>query len=40
MWTQTLHCDYEQLCGLDALGLADSAEGDQNVVYQQFVDTH
>lgn len=36
MLTQTLHCDYEQLCRLDVLGLADSAEGDQNVVYQEF----
>ena len=36
MLTQTLHCDYDQLCRLDGLGLADSAEGDQNVVYQEF----
>ena len=36
MLTQTNHCDYEQLCRLDVPGLADSAEGDQNVVYQEF----
>ena len=36
MLTQTLHCDYDQLCRLDVLGLADSAEGDRNVIYQEF----
>ena len=34
--TQTLHCANEQLRRLDVLGLADSTEGDQNVVYQEF----
>ena len=28
--------DYEKLCALDVLGLADSATGDQNAVYDEF----
>ena len=36
MLNQTTHCDCEKQCRHDVLGLADSAEGDQNVVYQKF----
>ena len=30
------NADYEKLCTLDVLGLADSATGDQNAVYDEF----
>jgi hypothetical protein len=31
--TKTANTDYEQLCALDVLGLADSNENDQQTVY-------
>lgn len=34
--TQTSSVDYEELCKLDVLGLADSPSGDQGVVYDEF----
>ena len=34
--TQTSHADYEQLCRLDVLGLADKAKEDQSEVYSEF----
>ena len=34
--TQTSRVDYEDLCKLDVLGLADSPSGDQGVVYDEF----
>ena len=34
--TQTSRLDYEELCKLDVLGLADSTTGDQGVVYEEF----
>ena len=34
--TQTTQSDYENLCRLDVLGLADTMENDQNVVYDDF----
>ena len=34
--TQTSQSDYEDLCRLDVLGLADSMENDQSMVYQDF----
>ncbi|KAL9957559.1 hypothetical protein ACROYT_G039201, partial [Oculina patagonica] len=34
--TQTSKVDYEELCKLDVLGLADSPSGDQGVVYDEF----
>ena len=34
--TQTAHSDFESLCRLDVLGLADTTENDQNVVYEDF----
>ena len=34
--TQTSRLDYEELCKLDVLGLADSPTGDQGVVYEEF----
>ena len=36
MLTQTLQVDFDQLCRLDVLGLADSAENDQISVYTEF----
>ena len=33
---QSTSTDYEQLCALDVLGLADAPENDQETVYQQF----
>ena len=30
------NADYEKLCALDILGLADSATGDQSAVYDEF----
>lgn len=36
MLTQTTHTDYQQLCRLDILGLEDSAENYQQVVYDDF----
>ena len=35
-FTQTSSVDYERLCRLDVLGLADSSVGDQNKVYAEF----
>ncbi|XP_028408717.1 uncharacterized protein LOC114531281 [Dendronephthya gigantea] len=34
--TQTAHSDFERLCRLDVLGLADTTENDQSVVYEDF----
>ena len=34
--TQTSRVDFEELCKLDVLGLADSPSGDQGVVYDEF----
>ena len=34
--TQTSHCDFEDLCRLDVLGLVDTAEHDQNTVHTEF----
>ena len=34
--TQTSIVDYEKLCKLDVLGLADTPTGDQSVVYEEF----
>ena len=34
--TQTSTADYDNLCRLDVLGLADCATGDQDVVYSEF----
>ena len=34
--TQTSRVDYEELCKLDVLGLADTPSGDQGVVYDEF----
>ena len=34
--TQTSQTDYEELCRLDILGLADSSEHDQQTVYSEF----
>jgi hypothetical protein len=34
--TQTSHVDYEELCSLDVLGLEDSTEHDQDIVYAEF----
>ena len=36
MMTQTSQSDYENLCRLDVLGIADSGENDQEMVYQDF----
>ena len=36
MLTQTSQTDYEELCRLDVLGLADSSEHDQQAVYSEF----
>ena len=34
--TKSANTDYEQLCALDGLGLADSNENDRQTVYQEF----
>ncbi len=34
--TQTSQSDYENLCRLDVLGIADSGESDHKMVYQDF----
>ena len=34
--TQTSQTDYEELCRLDIIGLADSCEHDQMTVYDEF----
>ena len=34
--TQTSQADFETLCRLDVLGLADTLENDQDTVYQDF----
>ena len=34
--TQTSQADFENLCRLDVLGLADSSENDQDAVYDDF----
>ena len=36
--TQTSQSDFEHLCRLDVLGLADSVENDQNLVYDDFLE--
>lgn len=36
MPTQTSQVDFDQLCRLDVLGLADSSENDQSSVYTEF----
>ena len=36
MLTQTSQTDYEELCRLDVLGLADSSQHDQLAVYREF----
>ena len=36
MLTQTLQLEYEGLCRLDVLGLADSPENDQEEAYSEF----
>ena len=36
MMTQTSQADFENLCRLDVLGLADSSENDQDGVYEDF----
>ena len=35
-FTQTSHVDYDELCKLDVLGLADAPIGDQAEVYSKF----
>ena len=35
--TQTPQKDYEDLCRLDILGLADTVEHDQSAVYSEFI---
>ena len=35
-FTQTSHVDYDELCELDVLGLADAPIGDQAEVYSEF----
>ena len=37
--TQTAHSDFESLCRLDVLGLADTMENDQNAVYDDIKET-
>ena len=34
--TQSASTDYEQLCALDLLGIADNHENDQQVIYEEF----
>ena len=34
--TRSTSTDYEQLCALDVLGLADTHENDQQAVYKEF----
>lgn len=34
--TQTAQSDFENLCRLDVLGLADTLENDQSAVYDEF----
>ena len=36
LFTQTSSVDYEELCKLDAFGLADPPTGDQAVAYEEF----
>ena len=36
LMTQTSQSDYENLCSLNVLGIADSGENDQEMVYQDF----
>ena len=36
MLTQTSQTDYEELCRMDVLGLADSSEHDQLAAYREF----
>ena len=38
MLTQTSQTDYEELCRLDVLGLANSSEHDQLGVYSEFTE--
>ena len=34
--TQTSSVEYEELCRMDVLGLADTSAGDQEAVYEEF----
>ena len=34
--TRSVSADYEQLCALDVLGLADAPENDQEIVHEEF----
>ena len=36
LFTHTSHVDYDNLCKLDVLGLADTSTGDQAEVYAEF----
>ena len=36
LFTQTSQSEFENLCRLDVLGLADTVENDQNLVYEDF----
>ena len=38
MLTQTSQTDYEELCRMDVLGLADSSEHDQLAAYHEFTE--
>ena len=38
--TQTSQVDYEELCKLDVLGLADTPQHDQGEVYREFCDSY
>ena len=38
--TSSTSVDFDQLCSLDVLGLADSSVGDQLEVYQEFKEQH
>ena len=36
LMTQTSHAEYEELCSLDVLGLEDTPQHDQSVVFNEF----
>ena len=38
LFTQSTSNNYEQLCALDVLGLADTHENDQQAVYTEFTE--
>ena len=38
LFAQTCIVDYEELCELDVLGLADACTGDHSVVYEEFME--